>query len=527
MTALLAAFSHIRRVDLAVCVPLNVPMTVAQPSAYLVLLDPYQVLATTCRMWAGKYSVNDISGSTSYCKECNKDLLQERCCKLYLCGAGKYSVSGAPDCTSCAIGKYQGGKGATACDNCAAGSITTHVGSNMCIACEAGKYSASTSSCVDCVAGKYAENAGSTICTDCPSGSHSAGDGAAGCGTCPAGRHSGGAGSNSCVDCDAGKYAHAGAGDCTDCAAGKIASIAGLSTCIDCSPGWYASGGTATCTPCALGYYIGVAGSNTCQVCEAGKYAGVTGSSECTLCELGKIRASAGGSTCTNCNAGSYTAQTGTTQCTQCPLAPLKAIVDPLDALIALPVGMPNRAVHFVQCALLEPILLQAPILARHVQPEHTVLRLSPPDVSNVQRERSRTLKLQYALTVTWGSTNPLLDNLNASSLTPDSKYLPLANLSKTSALQGNIQGQRELVHAVAVLLVPMLQWLAAPSVYRVPLANTKIKLQRVNASPARMERVKAMLVLPPVKYVSQVKLLLLVVQSARYVQLDVTVATP
>ena len=209
------------------------------------------------------------------------------------------------------------------------------------------------------------------------------------------------------------------------------------------------------------------------------------------------------------------------------PLAPLKAIVDPLDALIALPVGMPNRAVHFVQCALLEPILLQAPILARHVQPEHTVLRLSPPDVSNVQRERSRTLKLQYALTVTWGSTNPLLDNLNASSLTPDSKYLPLANLSKISALQGNIQGQRELVHAVAVLLVPMLQWLAAPSVYRVPLANTKIKLQRVNASPARMERVKAMLVLPPVKYVSQVKLLLLVVQSARYVQLDVTVATP
>lgn len=46
LTALLAAFSHIRRVDLAVCVPLErTNLTVAQPSAYLVLLDPYQVLA--------------------------------------------------------------------------------------------------------------------------------------------------------------------------------------------------------------------------------------------------------------------------------------------------------------------------------------------------------------------------------------------------------------------------------------------------------------------------------------------------
>ena len=34
------------------------------------------------------------------------------------------------------------------------------------------------------------------------------------------------------------------------------------------------------------------------------------------------------------------------------PLAPLKAIADPLDALIALPVGMPNRAVHFASFLL-------------------------------------------------------------------------------------------------------------------------------------------------------------------------------
>jgi hypothetical protein len=108
-----------------------------------------------------------------------------------------------------------------------------------------------------------------------------------------------------------------------------------------------------------------------------------------------------------------------------------------------------------------------------------------------------------------------------------DSKCLPLVNLSRISALLGNIQAQLELVHAVAVLLAPMLQWLAALSVCRVPLGITKIKLQKVNASPVRMERAKAMLALPPVKYVSQAKLLLLVVQSAHYVQLDVTVATP
>jgi hypothetical protein len=46
LTALQAASSLTQRVDLAVCVPPErTNLTVAQPSAYLVLLDPYQVMA--------------------------------------------------------------------------------------------------------------------------------------------------------------------------------------------------------------------------------------------------------------------------------------------------------------------------------------------------------------------------------------------------------------------------------------------------------------------------------------------------
>ena len=184
------------------------------------------------------------------------------------------------------------------------------------------------------------------------------------------------------------------------------------------------------------------------------------------------------------------------------PLVPLKAVVDHLDAIIALPVGMPHRVDQFVWGVLPEPIQLQTQILARYVQPEHTVPSLSPPRVSNVQKEKSRILKLQYALTVAWGSTSPQLDSSNASLQIPDSKCLPLVNLSKTSARLGDIQAQRESVHAVAVLLVPMLQWLAALTVYRALLDIIKIKLQKVNVLLALMGRAKATQALPAVKYV-------------------------
>jgi len=211
------------------------------------------------------------------------------------CVKGTYSFNpntvngfGATSCLSCGAGKYSQ-SGASECSNCSAGTFGSKTNASSCILCAAGTYSSQLASsyCKDCIAGLSSiEN--SSSCAVCPAGSFSA-EKSKNCTDCGPGRYSAYDGLPNCLICGAGSYnSISRASSCSVCLGGTFASGWGLSACRVCNPGSVSSSNATTCLECLPGTYAGWFGQSTCSLCEIAKYQSQSNSTACLACPEGK-----------------------------------------------------------------------------------------------------------------------------------------------------------------------------------------------------------------------------------------------
>ena len=218
-----------------------------------------------------------------------------------ICGAGKFSISGATACSSCTGSTFSapGQASCTQCTSCLPGNVQT-------TACSV---------------------TSDTVCTQCITKGNS----------CPGGTIT----SDTCAQCTAGKYLLYGCGwmgtadttwglaNCALCTAGSFClggsnlQISNVAIPTPCLAGTYSTGGTTACTACTFGKYSAATGmtSDCPTLCPAGYYSsgiGMTAFSACSTCNAGTYNPNQAQSACKNCANGTYSPQGVNTDCYMC-----------------------------------------------------------------------------------------------------------------------------------------------------------------------------------------------------------------
>mmetsp|Transcript_13452 Transcript_13452/g.20357 ORF Transcript_13452/g.20357 Transcript_13452/m.20357 type:complete len:4776 (+) Transcript_13452:55-14382(+) len=250
------------------------------------------------------------------------------------CPPGRYSSSGADNCTICPAGHFCSNPGVAPVE-CPDGTASAP-GAEHCDPCDAGKYCTSkVKTCVennclkpqvDCAAGFFSVP-GSIECSSCPAGfacpsrkgfapiacalGTYSGNGSTSCTLCPAGSY--------CDDpagtpkaCTPGSFSREGASVCTICPAGSYCDVASENP-KQCPNGRYSLQNETdpNCQPCAAGYYCPAgSASSTPQttLCEQGKFCDTTGIAQ--SCPEGTVGIAEGSfdqvTGCATCPAGFY-----------------------------------------------------------------------------------------------------------------------------------------------------------------------------------------------------------------------------
>jgi hypothetical protein len=260
------------------------------------------------------------------------------CMSCPVCNAGSFPLcnTSMARCEACELGKFSL-SGAIQCSNCAAGSYGVVGG--ICVPCGIGSYSfAGSTACTNCSAGTYAV---SNQCLSCPFGMYSL-PGAIQCSPCTnliGNATFAGNGTNAtncavaclygftysselhfCSKCLVGEWSAAGSTTCSPCIAAPFNSsyvgvgVNATSCPFSCDMG-FTSNGTA-CIPCPAGTRMAVAG--ICEPCIVGSSSGPA-SLACTACATGSYSLQ-GASSCLLCaNQGPYTYFAGRGTRFNCP----------------------------------------------------------------------------------------------------------------------------------------------------------------------------------------------------------------
>jgi hypothetical protein len=85
-----------------------------------------------------------------------------------------------------------------------------------------------------------------------------------------------------------------------------------------CPPGESYSPMNSSCVKCSLGTYSSTSGSTSCDPCPAGRYSNKLGVSECTKCPVGLLANSTGLSICSSCGPHTLTSSIGSSQLQDC-----------------------------------------------------------------------------------------------------------------------------------------------------------------------------------------------------------------
>ena len=219
-----------------------------------------------------------------------------------------FIVSGANECTSCALGSFAEASGSSACTFCNAGTFAGTTGQVTCAKCDEGLFSAST---------------GSSVCDSCPVGKFATGKGAAACQQCAPGSFANATSSSVCALCLPGTISpNAQATTCQKCPSGFFNDNHGGTTCTACTPGTFAEEGSDACQECAVGTFAKFAQQNKCQLCPSGTYQNITGQSACVVCAAGTagdVEGAVDETTCVSCPTGHSTDnKLGASVCLEC-----------------------------------------------------------------------------------------------------------------------------------------------------------------------------------------------------------------
>ncbi|KAJ8606751.1 hypothetical protein CTAYLR_009739 [Chrysophaeum taylorii] len=230
----------------------------------------YRSPAVSCS--AGTYS-SDGTITTGSATTCSNGYCTE--CGCSTCPAGKYSSSGATECTSCSQGKYAASNGASECEECPEGYYASSTESTGCTASAAGHYATDSYDDSD---GTGVES-GAIYSVSCPSGKYSTTGTAWECDTCEAGAYTNTTtAATSCTECDAGYYAVEGSTSCTACPRGTYGVGGSTSSSCDgyCAAGRYGAASALTTSDCSgkclEGYYGGE--GETSEYCSGACLAG-------------------------------------------------------------------------------------------------------------------------------------------------------------------------------------------------------------------------------------------------------------
>jgi hypothetical protein len=254
---------------------------------------------------AGKYSSTSGASTAATCIPCpggRFSTASRASCNS--CLAGKY-MDDTGNCARCSGGKFSADDGQTSCLLCEEGQSTSNsIGQSACTACRPGRYSNSGAvNCSSCPEEYYKQESGSTECYDCSDVGID----------CEAGEYnicgsaSGFASSGTCLSCPPGKYLETGKRECSLCAEGEYSAATGTE-CIACEAAKYqSSGGSSYCLPCLAGSITNTGsatGAISCASCPATKYSNDINLASCTRCPVGKWQQRSGRSFCDDVTPG-------------------------------------------------------------------------------------------------------------------------------------------------------------------------------------------------------------------------------